>query len=76
MKRNPKIEEGLLEELLGILAWCIEGLKRLVANHYQFTRSQEAEKLMLDYRKDISPVFRFIAECIEKCTHPKITILA
>ena len=65
MKRNPKIEEGLLEELPGILSWCIEGLKRLVANNYQFTRSQEAEKLMLEYRKDISPVFSFIEECIE-----------
>lgn len=72
MKRNPKIEEGLLEELPGILAWCIEGLKRLVENNYQFTRSQEADKLMLDYRKDISPVFSFIAECIEGYTPENI----
>ena len=64
MKRNPKIEEGLLEELSGILAWCIEGLKRLIENKYQFTRSREAEKLMLDYRKDTSPVFSFIEECV------------
>ena len=68
MKRNPKIEEGLLEELPGILAWCIEGLKRLVENKYQFTGAREADKLMLDYRKDISPVFSFIAECIEEYT--------
>ena len=64
MKRNPQIEEELLEELPGILAWCIEGLKRLVENKYQFTRSREAEKLMLDYRKDTSPVFSFIEECV------------
>ena len=68
MKRNPKIEEGLLEELPGILTWCIEGLKRLVENKYQFTRSQEANKLMLEYRKDISPVFSFIEECVEQAT--------
>ena len=64
MKRNPQIEEELLEELPAILAWCIEGLKRLVENKYQFTKSREAEKLMLDYRKDTSPVFSFIEECI------------
>lgn len=64
MRRNPQIEEELLEELPGIFAWCIEGLKRLVENRYQFTRSREAEKLMVEYRKDTSPVFSFIEECV------------
>ena len=42
---------------------------RLVQNKYQFTPSKEADKLMLEYRKDISPVFGFIEECIEKDTN-------
>lgn len=40
LKRNPNIEAELVEELPGILAWCIEGLKRLAANNYQFTKSK------------------------------------
>ena len=66
LKRNPNIEAELLEELPGILAWCIEGLKRLVANNYQFTKSIEAEKLMLEFRKDTTPVYAFIDECISE----------
>ena len=42
---------------------------RLVQNKYQFTPSKEADKLMLEYRKDISPVFGFIEDCIEKDTN-------
>ncbi len=41
---------------------------QLVQNKYQFTPSKEADKLMLEYRKDISPVFGFIENCIEKDT--------
>ena len=66
LKRNPNIEAELVEELPGILAWCIEGLKRLVANNYQFTKSKEAEKLMLEFRKDNTPVYAFIDECISE----------
>lgn len=66
LKRNPNIEAELVEELSGILAWCIEGLKRLVANNYQFTKSKEAEKLMLEFRKDTTPVYAFIDECVSE----------
>ena len=66
LKRDPNIEAKLIEELPGILAWCIEGLKRLVANNYQFTKSIEAEKLMLEFRKDTTPVYAFIDECISE----------
>ena len=59
-KQLNSINQKILEELPGILSWCIEGLKRLVANNYQCMRSQEADKLMLEYRKDILPVFSFI----------------
>lgn len=67
-KRNPNMEEELTGELSGILTWCIEGLKRLVANGYQFTRSIEAEKAMLEYSKDIKPVNAFIEECVRRDT--------
>ena len=68
LKRDPNIERKLMRELPGILAWSIEGLKRLVANDYQFTKSIEAEKLMLEFRKDVSPVFAFIDECVTEKT--------
>ena len=39
---NPFLIEELSEELPGILLWMLEGLKRLLANNYQFTISERS----------------------------------
>ena len=39
---DPFLIEKLSEELPGILLWMLEGLKRLLANNYQFTISERS----------------------------------
>lgn len=41
---DPFLIEKLAEELPGILLWMLEGLKRLLANHYQFTISERTRQ--------------------------------
>ena len=38
-KDDPHLLEKLLEETDGIFLWCLEGLKRLIANDYRFSVS-------------------------------------
>lgn len=39
-KLNPNIKEKLFQELPGIFNWAMRGLKRLIKNKYQFTKSK------------------------------------
>lgn len=42
---DPFLKEKLLEELPGILNWCLEGLLRLRKNNYRFTVSTRSRDL-------------------------------
>lgn len=41
---DPYLIDKLILEKEGILLWCLEGLKRLIANDYRFTVSEKAVK--------------------------------
>ena len=41
---DPFLAEKLAEELEGIFLWCLEGLQRLIANHFQFTVSTQTQE--------------------------------
>ena len=40
---DPFLAEKLIAEKEGIFLWMLEGLRRLIANHYHFTISQRAK---------------------------------
>lgn len=64
----PDIAEKLIEEdggLSGFFNWCLEGLKRLKGNGFQFTTSKNVEEMKLEFEKLSNPVMAFIKEeCI------------
>ena len=41
---DPFLVEKMIREKEGIFLWCLEGLKRLIANNYHFTISQKARE--------------------------------
>lgn len=43
---DPFIGEKMFAEAEGIFLWALEGLRRLIANHYRFTISQQAQENM------------------------------
>ena len=59
--RDPNITEKLMQELDGIFVFALKGLRRLVDNNYQFTRSKEADKILGEYIASINPFADFIS---------------
>jgi len=45
-KDDPFLAEKMCMEAEGIFLWCLDGLKRLIANEYRFTISQQAQENM------------------------------
>lgn len=43
---DPFIAEKMCGEAEGIFLWALDGLRRLIANHYRFTVSQQAQENM------------------------------
>jgi P4 family phage/plasmid primase-like protien len=58
-------------ELPGILLWAIEGLERLRRNS-QFTHSKLCEEALDDYRAEMNPARKFLAEHLVRCETAKI----
>lgn len=50
------------EELAGILNWAIDGLRRLRENNWEFTITEEMEKMKDDLMKEANPVVAFVQE--------------
>jgi len=55
---DPFLDEKLKAELSEIFLWSLVGLKRLLASK-QFTRSDETDKIMMDYKRLNNPVLCF-----------------
>lgn len=49
---NPYLIDQLENEIEGILLWCIEGLRRLAGNHYEFTISEAARENLREVRAE------------------------
>ncbi|WBW95939.1 DNA primase family protein [Oceanirhabdus sp. W0125-5] len=64
--RDEGLKEKLKEELSGIFLWAIEGLKRLKENNYKFTKSENMEKNLEEYKIEQNPIILFFDECIEE----------
>ncbi len=63
---NVELMDDLTEELPGILNFAIEGLKRLEANRYVFTKSKASNELLKEYMEELNPVECFVEEMIVK----------
>jgi putative DNA primase/helicase len=68
-KKEAKIDRNLAdtiiqEELDGIFAFAIRGLKRLRKNGFVFTKSAKAEKALEKYKETIDPCLTFVREYI------------
>jgi putative DNA primase/helicase len=62
-KRDPDLKEKLAMERDGILMWAIAGLKRLIANNYQFTDTERTREEIHRYKLENNSVLSFVEEC-------------
>ncbi|MBQ3756205.1 MAG: DNA primase [Oscillospiraceae bacterium] len=58
---DPYLVEKMIAEKEGILLWCLEGLKRLIANDYRFTISERSKENIAAIVKDANNILEFLA---------------
>jgi len=56
----------LYEELPGILNFSLQGLQRLSANKFVFSKAVKIDDMLNDYLEEINPYFAFVDERIEE----------
>jgi P4 family phage/plasmid primase-like protien len=61
-QQNPDLTNLLKKEISGIIAWAVEGLRRLISNKGQFTEIKESVQIIEDYRFSQNPLLSFIEE--------------
>ena len=59
-KDNPFLIEKLRAEKEGIFLWCLEGLKRLLKNNYEFTISEKASQNLYHAMEDGNNIISFM----------------
>lgn len=57
---DPFLTEKMRQETESIFLWCLEGLKRLIANDYKFTISDKAKKNLLELMEDSNNILSFM----------------
>ena len=57
---DPFFAEKLIAEKEGIFLWMLEGLRRLIANHYHFTISQRAKDNITSAVRDANNILDFL----------------
>lgn len=58
---DPYLEEKLIAEKEGIFLWMLEGLRRLIDNHYHFTISQRAKDNISSAVREANNIVDFLA---------------
>lgn len=61
-RRDSALLDKMLVERNAIFNWFLEGLHRLIANHYKITHSSACEAAVKDYREKLDTVFRYLSE--------------
>lgn len=57
---NKFLIDGLLEELPGILNWCLKGLSDIMKNGMDLYLSEETQRLMFEHKMDEDPFLLFL----------------
>ena len=57
---DPFLAEKLIAEKEGVFLWMLEGLRRLIANHYHFTISQRAKDNISSAVRDANNILDFL----------------
>jgi len=57
---DPFLADKLCGEVEGIFLWCLEGLRRLIANNYRFTESQQIRSNREEVRQEADNVLLFL----------------
>lgn len=61
-EKDVFLEEKLKKELPGIVAWTIEGAKRLIANNYCFSYSKQMEAKTREFESNLSSAVMYVRE--------------
>lgn len=61
-KRDPELLEKFRDEADGIFLFALEGLRRLMRNHYRFSETQVNRDELQQYREDSDSVLSFVKE--------------
>lgn len=61
-RRDGEILDKMLKERNAIFNWFLEGLHRLIDNHYILTKAQSCESAAREYRGKMDTVFRYLSE--------------
>jgi putative DNA primase/helicase len=64
-RRDPNLRERVGAERDGILAWALEGLRRLIDNHYLFTETEGTRREIQRYKVESNSALMFLEECCE-----------
>src|SRR5690625_1825747 len=63
-EQDKDLPKKLTNELEGILAWALDGLKRLIAKNYNFTVSESMQHAKELYFGVGNPIQKFVEECV------------
>ena len=64
-KKDPDLLDKLRLEADGIFLFALEGLKRLMHNHYRFSETEANRTELQQYREDSDSVLSFIKDACE-----------
>jgi len=59
-QRDPNLRERIAVERDGILRWALEGLARLMANHYQFSETERTRGEVTRYKIESNSALQFV----------------
>ena len=57
---DPFLADKLCAEIEGIFLWCLEGLRRLIANNYRFTESARTKDNRVEAKQEADNVLLFL----------------
>jgi putative DNA primase/helicase len=61
-RRDPNLREKVAAERDGILAWALDGLRRLIANSYVFSETERTRDELTKYKTECNSVLMFVSE--------------
>jgi putative DNA primase/helicase len=71
-KKDIHILDKLLVELPGILAWALQGWKRLRDNEFQFTMPEKVKTDIEEYFLELNPFLDYVSRYLTGCPDAKI----